>query len=119
MSISIKTNNGQILISHEVIASIVGLSTMECYGVVGMASTKRLKDGVAELLKMENYDKGIVIRESEDGIAIDVHIIVSYGVKISEVAANVQQKVKFSLQQIVGVDVNEVNILIEDVKVVK
>ena len=48
------TKLGNINISNEVIATIVGGAVTECYGVVGMASQKMLKDGLYELLKLEN-----------------------------------------------------------------
>ena len=55
MSISKSTQYGNIEISIDAIASLAGGVVTECYGVVGMASQKFLKDGIAELLKKENY----------------------------------------------------------------
>ena len=57
MSISKSTQYGNIEISIDAIASLAGGVVTECYGVVGMASQKFLKDGIAELLKKENYAK--------------------------------------------------------------
>ena len=59
MSISKSTQYGNIEISIDAIASLAGGVVTECYGVVGMASQKFLKDGIAELLKKENYAKAI------------------------------------------------------------
>lgn len=66
MSISKSTQYGNIEISIDAIASLAGGVVTECYGVVGMASQKFLKDGIAELLKKENYAKGVVVRQKED-----------------------------------------------------
>ena len=57
MTVEKKTNYGSITVSEEAVATLAGGVITECYGVVGMASRKALKDGFAELLKMENYSK--------------------------------------------------------------
>ena len=54
MSINKSTQFGNIHISIDAIASLAGGVVTECYGVVGMASQKLVKDGIAELLKKEN-----------------------------------------------------------------
>lgn len=81
MSISKSTQYGNIEISIDAIASLAGGVVTECYGVVGMASQKFLKDGIAELLKKENYAKGVVVRQKEDHLELDLYIVVSHGVK--------------------------------------
>ena len=94
MSITKSTQYGNINISMDAVAALAGGVVTECYGVVGMASQKILKDGIAELLKKENYTKGIVVRNTDEGLELDMYIIVSHGVKISEVVREVQQRVK-------------------------
>lgn len=117
MSVEISTQLGQIDVSAEVIATLAGGAALECYGLVGMASRKQLKDGITELLGRDNLSKGVVVREEEDGIHVDMYIIVSYGTKISEVAYNVQAKVKYTLEQTVGLQVSTVNIFVQGVRV--
>ncbi len=117
MSIELKTTYGQIDISNEVIATIAGGAAVDCYGIVGMASKKQLKDGIAEILRKENFTKGVLVRQEEDTVHIDMYIIVSYGTKISEVAHNVQSKVKYTLDQTVGLAVDSVNIFVQGVRV--
>lgn len=91
----------------------------ECYGVVGMASQKVLKDGLAELLKKENYSKGVVVRQNEGKLELDLYIIVSHGVKISEVVHEVQKKVKYMLEKSLELDFNVINVFVQCVKVMK
>src|SRR5699024_11738866 len=79
----------------EVIATIAGGAAVECYGIVGMASKNQIKDGIAEILRKENFSKGVVVRQEDNRLHIDMYIIVSYGTKISEVAHNVQSQVKY------------------------
>ena len=71
---------------------LAGGVVTECYGVVGMASQKFVKDGIAELLKSDNYSKGVVVRQNENGLELDLYIIVSHGIKISEVVHEAQKK---------------------------
>ncbi|MEH7222518.1 Asp23/Gls24 family envelope stress response protein [Bacillus sp. JJ1521] len=117
MSIELKTKYGQIDISNDVIATVAGGAAIDCYGIVGMASRKQIKDGISELLRKENFARGIVVRQENDEVHIDMYIIVSYGTKISEVAHNVQSKVKYTLDQTVGLAASSVNIYVQGVRV--
>ncbi|OMP68563.1 Asp23/Gls24 family envelope stress response protein [Domibacillus epiphyticus] len=117
MTIELKTELGHIDISNEVIAMIAGGAAVDCYGIVGMSSKKQLKDGIAEILRRENFTRGVVVRQEEDRVFIDMYIIVSYGTKISEVASNVQSKVKYTLNKTVGLSVDSVNIFVQGVRV--
>ena len=117
MSIEMSTKFGQIDISNDVVAFIAGGAAVDCYGIVGMASKNQIKDGLSEILRKENFSKGVVVRQEEDEIHIDMYIIVSYGTKISEIAHNVQSKVKYTLNQTVGLSVESVNIFVQGVRV--
>ena len=61
------------------------------FGVVGMASKNQIKDNITEILRKENYSRGVVVRQEDNGIAVDVYTIISYGTKISEVSRNVKK----------------------------
>ena len=65
---------------------------------VGMASRQQVRDGIAEILGHDNYAKGIKVREENGTIDVDMYIIVSYGVKISEVASNLNQQLNIHLK---------------------
>ncbi|MDQ0159136.1 Asp23/Gls24 family envelope stress response protein [Alkalibacillus salilacus] len=117
MSIEFNNEYGQVSITNEVVSTIAGGAAMECYGIVGMASKKQLKDGLSEILGKENFTKGVVVRQDDDKLNIDMYIIVSYGTKVSEVAHNVQNQVKYALKRMVGLDVVSVNIYIHGVRV--
>lgn len=117
MTLEISNDFGKIDISNEVIASVVGSKAVECYGIVGMASRQQVRDGIAEILGNENYAKGIKVTENDGVIDVDMYIIVSYGVKISEVANNVQSTVKYTLEQTLNVKVNAINIYVQGVRV--
>ncbi|MEN1966918.1 Asp23/Gls24 family envelope stress response protein [Lentibacillus sp. N15] len=119
MSIELNTNDGHVTITNDVIATIAGGAAIECYGIVGMASKNQIKDGLTEMLRKENFSRGIIVRQEEDRLHIDMYIIVSYGTKISEVAHNVQSQVKYTLNQTLGLSIDSVNIYIQGVRVAK
>lgn len=117
MPLQLSTELGSIHVTDHCIAVIAGSAALDCYGLVGMASRKQLKDGFAELLGRENYTRGVEVRREQEQLHIDLHIVVSYGTKISEVAHNIQSKVKYVLNQVFGLQVEQVHIFVQDVRV--
>ena len=112
MAVKMKNASGMIEISNEVIATVVGGAATDVFGIVGMASKNQIKDNINEILRKENYSRGVVVR-----IAVDVYTIVSYGTKISEVSRNVQEKVKYNLETMLGITANSVNVFVQGVRV--
>jgi len=119
MPIELKTEYGKVSVTPEVIATLAGSAALDCYGLVGMASRKQLKDGIAELLGRDNLTRGVEVRQEKDRLEIDMYIIVSYGTKISVVAGNVQNKIKYVMNEVIGVHVDQVNIFVQGVRVAK
>ena len=119
MWLEINNEYGHVSISDDVIASVAGGAAVSCYGIIGMASKNQVKDGITEILRKENYAKGIVVKKDEEKLVIDLYIIVMYGTKISEIANNVQSSVKYQIEKTLGVKVNEINIYIQGIKVNK
>ncbi len=79
-------------------------------------AARGLRDGVAELLRRDNVDRGVDVLEVEGGLAIDLYVIVQYGMRISEVAHNLQETVKFEVERAVNVPVAEVNVNVQGVR---
>ncbi len=117
MPVNKSTDFGKVKISDDAIAILAGTTVNECYGVVGMASKNPIKDGYSALLKKENYSKGVVISNHKDGLQIDLHVIICYEVKISEVVASIQQRVKYTLEKTLNMDVKEVNVFVEGIEI--
>lgn len=118
MSIEHGSDLGSIKVSREAIASLAGGAVSECYGVVGMASQKAFSDGLAELLRKENYSKGVVVKQGKTGMIIDLYIVVSYGVKISAVVHELQERVKYTLEKSLDQKFEAVNVYVQGVRVV-
>ena len=119
MSLQIQTELGRVHVADHVLSVIAGSAAMECYGLVGMASRKQLKDGIAELLGRENLSRGVEIRREGETTHVDLYIVVSYGTKISEVAHNVQSRVRYVLDEVAGIKVDSVNIIVQGVRVTR
>ena len=116
MAVKNNTEYGYIEYADEVLANIAGIAAMECYGVVGMAS-KRATDGLWEILKRENLNKGVRIVADKDEFAIDIYIIVEYGTKISVIANNIIQKVKYTIEGLTGLKVSKVTVYVQGIRV--
>ena len=116
MSAKLENQYGTISIENEVIARIAGLTAVDCYGIVGMAA-KNMKDGLVQLLKRESLTKGIRINVNEEQISIDLHIIVEYGTNITAIAENIISTVKYKVETICGIAVEQVNVFVEGVRV--
>ncbi len=110
------TSIGNITITLDVVATVAGGAATECYGVVGMASQKKLKDGFYELLRRENFSKGIVVREGTSGHILDLYIIIGQGIKITEVLVEVQKKVKYIVESTLDIHIESVNVFVQGIR---
>lgn len=102
-------DNGSVMISEDVIASIVAQSVQEVEGVVGL-SVKPGAD-IADIIGKKNWGKGMRIVIGEDNsLTVDCDILISYGQSVVAVAQNVQETVSGHLESMTGVKVNAVNV---------
>ena len=106
---------GRVEVFPSAVAAIAGHAAQGCYGIAGMAA-RGLRDGVAELLHRGNVSHGVEVIEVEGGLAIDVYVIVQYGIRISEVAHNLQETVKFEVERSVNAPVVQVNVNVQGVR---
>ena len=106
-----RTQLGTIRIGEEAIAQIVGHTTAESYGVVGMAGK-----GLKRLLTRDKLTQGIGVSRGKDGLRIDLHVVVEYGLNLAEVAATVRSRVAYEVERLTGLRVAAVEVHIEDVR---
>ncbi len=106
---------GKISYSDDVIANIIGMSTMECYGVVGMAA-RSASDGFWELIKVEHLNKGVKVSQKNGELSIEVFVVVEYGTKISVIANNIIQKVRYNVENFTGLKVTGITVNVEGVR---
>ncbi|MEN6479598.1 MAG: Asp23/Gls24 family envelope stress response protein [Anaerolineales bacterium] len=107
---------GKIEVSPRAIASLASEAVLRCYGVVGMAPST-VRDGIAEVLQVENCHRGVQVRAENSQVLIDLYVVIEYGVRISEVAQNVMDSVKFAVERALGMPVAEVNVHVQGVHI--
>jgi uncharacterized alkaline shock family protein YloU len=107
---------GRIEVSRRVVATIAGHAAAECYGVAGMAA-RGLRDGLAERLHRDNIHRGVEVEVRENGVVISLYVIVEYGCRVSEVANNLANAVRYAVERTVGLNVLEVNINVQGIHV--
>lgn len=109
---------GAIQMHDDVLADVAGFAALEQYGVVGMASPS-LRDGVAQILSRDKLTRGVVIKHEEDGIHVDLYVVLEYGTNLTEVARILADKVRYALECNAGVKTASVEVHVQDVKVRK
>jgi uncharacterized alkaline shock family protein YloU len=101
---------GRISISHDAVAHIVGRIATEAYGVVGMASRKRR-------LTRDRLRQGITVGGSaEEGVTIELGVVVEYGLNLAEVASTLRNRVQYEVERLTGLRVASVEVRIQDVR---
>ena len=104
-----------IKISNDVVAVIAGVAVSEVPGVASMSGG--FAGGITEVLSgKKNLSKGIKVDADEKEVKIDVNIIVEYGSRIPDVAFEIQNRVKKSVENMTGLKVAEVNVHVQGVK---
>ncbi|MDT8305234.1 MAG: Asp23/Gls24 family envelope stress response protein [Anaerolineae bacterium] len=106
---------GSIDISPATVATIATRAVHQCYGVVGMSS-KNLVNGIANVLTRDAR-RGIDVTFDEDGIVIDVYVIVEYGTRIRIVAQSIQNTVKFHVEKALDKPVKAVNVYVQGLRI--
>jgi len=108
------TRLGKIEITPEAVASLVGQVVLECYGVVGLAGKG---SGLERLITGRLPRRGVEIRWENDNVVVNLYVVMEYGVRISEVAHNLMERVKFSIESTLGIPVAQVNVYVQDLRV--
>lgn len=106
---------GNIVYSEEFLANLAGIVTMECYGIVGMASQKAM-DGIVQLFKGENLSKGVKVQANEQEVKIQLFVAVKYGVSLSAVAETIRSTVKYKVSKLTGLNISKVDVTISDIR---
>ena len=102
---------GSIQISEDVVASVAASAVLEVEGVCGLSSS--IGTDIAEMLGMKTLSKGIRLSATETGaLRIDCDIVSKFGQNIFELAKNVQENVKSSVESVTGLSVAEVNVTV-------
>ncbi len=112
-----ETEVNGIKIAEEVVAKIAGIAASEVKGVYGMNGG--FVEGISEMLGKKSFSKGVKVQVGEKDATIDLFIIVEYGCRIPDIAWEIQNRVKTSVENMTGLKVLEVNIHVQGVNLPK
>lgn len=104
---------GSIKIAEEAVASIVSLAAAQIKGVAAMSGS--MAAGLTEKLGKKNLAKGVKVEISEQDVIVALNIFVEYGVKIPQLALDIQNEVRDTVQTMTGLKVKEVNIYVQGI----
>ena len=105
------SETGRIAVSNEAISQIVGFAAAESYGVVALAGRSRWSSMLPWGIK-----KGVDVERLDDGLAIELRIVVEHGLKLAEVSHAVRTRVLYELERMVGIPVVSLEVHIDDVR---
>ena len=100
--------NGSVLISEDVIATIVTHAVEEVEGVVGL-NAKPGAD-IVEMIGKKNWGKGLKITITDEALYVDCNITVDYGYSVVSVANAVQDAVNNAVESMAGIEITAVNV---------
>ncbi len=107
---------GSVNIANDVLADLAGYASLESYGIVGMASPS-VRDGVAQLLPAAKFRRGVKVTTAEDGVAVDLYVIIEHGTNLAEVSHNLANRVRYVLTHTADVQVARVDVHVQGAKV--
>jgi len=105
------TTHGTISVSRDAVVEIVGNAAAESYGVVAFAGERRMSR-----LFPRGLRKGIDVELRDDGLAVEIRVVVEHGLKLAEVADAVRERVLYELERMVGLPVASLEVRIEKVR---
>jgi len=110
---TVKTDLGEINITKETIRSIVSLNLADVKGVVG--NRKSIIKEITDMLKGDtNENETEEIKDNKP--FINLYIIIKYGVRIPDIAWDIQSRVKENLMKKLNIDINEIDIHVQGIQ---
>lgn len=113
----IQTENplGTVEIAEGYFAKLIGDAASSCYGVAQMSAVGPFQ-GFKSWMRRELPDKGVRVKEEPEGLVIDLHIVVTYGVNIGAITKSIVHKVRYVVEDVTGFAVKKVNVYVDSLK---
>jgi uncharacterized alkaline shock family protein YloU len=103
---------GVVRIARQVLSTIVINAALQTEGVVRMAQATYFR---SRFLGREIPKQGVALTVKDNTVSADLYIVVAPGVNIVEVGSAVQDEIAAAIEHMVGMQVHEVNVYIQDV----
>jgi len=118
---TIKTDLGEINVTNETIGNIASLNLADVKGVVG--SRKSIIKEITDMLRgdtseneIEEASRNIKVEIKDNKPLINLYIVIKYGVRIPDIAWDIQTRVKEGIMKKLGTDINEIDIHIQGIQ---
>ena len=105
--------SGGVTVAHGVIAKLAGKAARATYGVVAMQERPIQK--LARFVR-GSFSEGVELEIGEGSVDIGLHVVMERGVNIAQVTANLQEQVRYQVEQVGGVPVGDINVRVEDLQ---
>jgi len=109
---ALESERGRIEVSPKVVARIASDAVLESYGIVGLTNKNVFHD-IADLLTGDNASKGVEVAMEPEGAVLDLYVVVQYGTRISEVVNGVISRLRYTLEEKMGIPVSSINLHIQ------
>lgn len=106
---------GDLHIANDVLADLAGRAALECYGVVGM-SAPTPSDSIAKLLPNSRFRRGVVVKQTDAGVHVDLYVIIEHGTNISIVSKNLIDNVTFAIKDYTAAKIDAVEVKVQGVR---
>ena len=112
--IRLENHMGLIDVSQDYFSEIIGDAVTNCFGVAGM-SNSGAKQGLRAALqrKRQFLDQGVRVYRDGQGLLVDLHIVVTYGLNISAIVRSIYNKVCYTVEEATGLEVKKVNVFVD------
>lgn len=115
--IRLENHLGIIEISQNYFSTLIGNAVSSCFGVAGMANSNARQGLRALFNKTRNYiDQGVDVHKNGNGLTVDLHIIITYGLNISATVKSIVNKVRYTVEEATGLEVYKVNVFVDGMK---
>lgn len=113
--IAYETRLGKIDISEAYLSKLIGHEVTSCFGVVGMVPSGNKQRIFKTFSKNDPINTGIRVAGSAEGMIVELHIVVTYGMNINAIATSITEKVKYVVKEATGINVEKVIVKIDGI----
>lgn len=108
---------GTVVIDEPYFSELLGSIVPTCFGVVDMSDLNVFQSVRSFFDRKHQFpDKGVSVRSEADGLVIELHIVVSYGLNIETVVRNIVEKVRYTIEDVTGLTVKNVKVYVDEMK---
>ena len=114
--ITVENHIGKITVSNRYLTDLIWNTVTGCFGVVDMNAGSFFEDIASHFRRRTASGNGVVIKVKNNNLFIDIHMSVTFGTNLSAVVSSLKHKVRFVVEEAVGITVSKINVSIDNMK---